>query len=66
MTRWDRVFRLAERCSNKYYKLRSRVLYGWSFGAFGRGSLIRAPILISNPSRIFVGERVFFRDGVRL
>lgn len=52
--------------STLYYKMKGIVLYRFFFKEFGKGSCIRRPLLILNPSFISIGERVSIRDGVRL
>jgi len=60
------VPRVMNRAFWAYHVLRSAIFYKFTFGEFGRKSLIIKPILISNPHRIFVGNRVLMRNGARL
>jgi acetyltransferase-like isoleucine patch superfamily enzyme len=41
-------------------------VYRTKFGRFGKGSVIKKPILLTNPDRIFIGKRVFIRDHARI
>ncbi len=52
--------------SSLYYKLKGVFFYRLVFKRFGKGSLIRHPLLISNARFIEIGDRVLIRDGVRL
>jgi len=52
--------------STLYYKTKGVVLYRLVFAKFGKGSYIRKPQLILNPSYMSIGERVSIRDGARL
>jgi acetyltransferase-like isoleucine patch superfamily enzyme len=49
-----------------YYRLKGKLYYRRVFGSFGRGSAIHAPMLISNPGFMHIGEKVMIRKGVRL
>src|SRR5262245_25510288 len=49
-----------------YYRAKGVAFYRFVFGRFGKGSFIRRPILILNPSFISIGDRVSIRNGVRL
>lgn len=49
-----------------YYKMKGIVLYRFLFKKFGKGSVIRKPLLILNPDRISIGDRVSIREGIRL
>lgn len=48
------------------WRIKSYCLYRPIFGGFGSKSFIVAPILITRPNRIFIGNRVGIRQGVRL
>jgi acetyltransferase-like isoleucine patch superfamily enzyme len=52
--------------STLYYRMKGVVLYRRVFAKFGKGSCIRKPMLILNPSYMSVGDRVSIRDGARL
>lgn len=52
--------------STQYYKLKGVIVYRIAFKQFGKGSYIRRPLLILNPSFISIGKRVGIRDGIRL
>ena len=62
----ERLYAAVARAGRAYARIRTRVLYGPFLGRLGRGSVIRRPILISNPRHIHIGERVLIRDGARL
>lgn len=47
-------------------RLKTRLFYRYFFGSVGQGSAIFKPLLVSNPRRIFVGQKVLIRDGARL
>lgn len=51
---------------NLLHKLKTILIYSPFFGRIGRGSVIRNPVLISNPQFIRIGERTYMRDGLRL
>jgi acetyltransferase-like isoleucine patch superfamily enzyme len=61
-----RLFAWLSRLGRAYHRLRTRVLYGPFLGRLGRGSVIRRPILLSNPQHIEIGDQVLIRDGARL
>ncbi|WP_243295650.1 acyltransferase [Geothrix mesophila] len=48
------------------WRVKSNCLYRPFFGNFGIKSFISAPILITRPDRIYIGNRVGIRQGVRL
>jgi acetyltransferase-like isoleucine patch superfamily enzyme len=60
------LFSISNRLSHLYYRLKSAIVYRAFFGHFGKESVVRRPLLISNPQFIHIGDRVFIRDGVRL
>lgn len=61
-----RLFALLGRLGRLYHRVKTQVWYRPFFRRLGRGSVIRRPILISNPHCIEIGERVLIRDGARL
>ncbi len=60
------LFNKLHTLENLYYKAKGLFLYRLVFKRFGRGSLIRKPLLISNPGFISIGNGVSIRDGGRL
>jgi len=46
--------------------LKSQIYYAPQFAAFGKGSVIIDPIMISNPRFMRVGRNCVFRQGLRL
>jgi len=71
---WDKLKRFwhapllnkAHMLSTFYYKLKGIIVYRSAFKEFGKGSYIRKPLVILNPSYISIGDRVSVRDGIRL
>lgn len=51
---------------NVYRKLVTLGYWQRQFGALGGGSIIFAPILVTEPQRMFIGSKVCIRDGARL
>lgn len=49
-----------------YHKIASMVYYRHIFKKFGESSIIRAPLIIEHPEKIFIGRCVHIRDGLRL
>ena len=49
-----------------YWRAKTFLIYRPFFQHLGAGTVIRNPILISNPDCIFLGQNVSIRDGVRL
>jgi acetyltransferase-like isoleucine patch superfamily enzyme len=47
-------------------RVKGILYYRWIFGSFGRGSVLRRPIFLSNPRFIHIGEGVSIREGARL
>lgn len=47
-------------------RLKSQFYYAPQFAAFGKGSVIIAPIMISNPRFMRIGSNCIFRQGLRL
>lgn len=60
------LFNKAHWIGSAYYKLKGALFYRWFFANFGRGSLIRKPLMIFNPAHIWIGDRVSIREGARL
>jgi acetyltransferase-like isoleucine patch superfamily enzyme len=61
-----RLFDAAARLDRAWHRMRTRLIYGPFLKRLGRGSVIRRPILVSNPGCIEIGERVLIREGARL
>lgn len=57
---------VASKLSHLYWRAKSRLYYAPQFAEFGRGSVIRKPMMIANPGGIHIGRNVFIRDGARL
>jgi acetyltransferase-like isoleucine patch superfamily enzyme len=55
-----------DRVSMVLARVKSRLYYAPQFDAFGKGSLIMKPTLISNPRFMRIGKNVTLRPGVRL
>ncbi len=49
-----------------YWQLKTQLYYRFMFKCFGRGSVIRRPMLICNADCIEIADCVSIRDGVRL
>lgn len=49
-----------------FWKTTSQTVLRARFGALGSRSWIRRPLLLLNTRTIFIGDRVFIRDGARL
>ena len=49
-----------------YHKILSLTYYKYIFKEFGQSSIIRAPLIIEHPEKIFIGRGVRIRDGLRL
>src|SRR5438270_234713 len=62
----DPLWSKLQKMSDVYYLIRSAILYRGVFRRFGKNSIIRRPLMISNPQFISIGERVSIRSGVRL
>lgn len=60
------LFRFVNRINHLFYRVKGALLYRHVFGHFGNKSVVRRPLLISNPQFIYIGDRVFIRDGARL
>lgn len=60
------VVGLFNKLSHVYWLAKSRLYFAPQFGKFGRGSIIRRPLLIANPGGISIGARCSVRDGARL
>ncbi|ANP73905.1 acyltransferase [Cryobacterium arcticum] len=60
------VVGLFNKLGHVYWSLKSRLYFAPQFGAFGRGSIIKKPMLIANPGGIRIGARCSIRDGARL
>lgn len=54
------------KASHFYWLAKSALYYGPQFATFGRRSVLRKPMFISNPGGISIGAGAHFRDGVRL
>jgi acetyltransferase-like isoleucine patch superfamily enzyme len=52
--------------SNRYYELRTQIIYKPSFRHIGKKTVIRKTLYISNPKFISIGSSVSIRDGARL
>jgi acetyltransferase-like isoleucine patch superfamily enzyme len=55
----------ASRLSNLYWRAVTRLYFAPQFGAIGRRTLIRKPLLIRCPKGIAIGDRCGIRDGAR-
>lgn len=51
---------------NIYRRLLTQSYWRLRFGRLGRGSMLYSPMLVTEPSRIFIGENVTIRDQARL
>jgi len=60
------LWSFCQRFNGQLLKLHSKFFYGPFFARFGKGSLIRKPLFISNPRFISIGQNTHVRDGVRL
>ncbi len=60
------LFAAMGRLDHAVQRLKTRLVYAPFFGRLGRASVIRRPLLISNPRYIEVGDGVLIREGVRL
>lgn len=60
------LFAAVRRIDHVIQRLRTRVVYGPFLGKLGRASVIRRPILVSNPQYIEIGDEVLIREGGRL
>lgn len=49
-----------------YRRLLSMTWWRWRFGELGSGSVLFAPLLVTEPRRIFIGADVLIRDNARL
>lgn len=59
-------FKIFNRVNYIFAKLKVMFFYRFFFGSVGKKVAIYKPLLIVNPARIFVGDNVSIRDGVRL
>jgi serine acetyltransferase len=60
------LFTKAHWIGTVYYRAKGALVYRHFFARFGKGSLIRKPLLILNPAHIWIGDRVSIRQGARL
>jgi acetyltransferase-like isoleucine patch superfamily enzyme len=60
------LFAALRRIDHVIQRLKTRVVYGPFLGKLGRASVIRRPILVSNPQYIEIGDDVLIREGSRL
>jgi len=54
------------RAGDFYWKVRSQLITARYFGAFGKRTWIRRPMVIVNAHRMFFGSGCFIRDGARI
>jgi acetyltransferase-like isoleucine patch superfamily enzyme len=59
-------FKIFNHVNYIFAKLKVMFFYRFFFGSIGKKVAIYKPLLIVNPARIFVGDNVSIRDGVRL
>ena len=62
----DRLWHLICRLGDAYHRCKSVFWYRFFFGALPTTSVIRKPLFIAHPERIFVGDHVTIREGARL
>lgn len=60
------IWSFTQRLFDIPHKLKTRFWYQFFFGALGRGTVIRNPLLVSNPKYIWIGALTSVRDGGRL
>lgn len=60
------MWRAVRRLGDAYHKGKTLLWYRWFFGALPSTSVIRKPLLLANPDRIFIGDHVTIREGARL